>query len=211
MNSTSYNFFKFGKLILFLALFFCQFFSYGETDENSLFVPEILESPVSETTSLEVSEGEMGHPNLIKSSQLNVKGELFTTATVNAVSVIPLVLIALEFQTPVIMENKRLNWLAQIGGGAFLSGTTPYLSLDTGLRYDFQPSTTVSLTLGVGGFAPFLSGKSILSELMIRSILSVGWKLSNEVHLALNAGFAGTINFPAGFIGLSASIPLKKW
>ena len=207
------NSFKIGNLTLFLFLFLFQPFSYGET-ESSLSENQSSEQ---QTFSEELPREENNYSIQTKSSQLSLKGELLVGTSLFFFGIIPIIPISLEFETPTGMKNEKLSWLILAGGGITFPGMTPYLSLDVGLRYDFQP-LILSLTLGGGITSSFLESITDKEEtdyavspilIPIKWALSIGRKLQNETQIALTVGSFATIYSP--FLGLSASIPLKKW
>lgn len=179
--------------------------SYAES-KNSISEHQLSEQQISESPSQEILENNF--PDQAKASVLSVKGEVGTLFLDTLVASV-----LMEFHTPVYNENKQLKWLAQAGVGGITSGDMDsllsYFSFDTGLRYDFPFSTTVSLKGGVA--LPLADPTAIVWK----GILSVGQKITN-IHLALNAGISalspiGThVPLPV-FLSLSASIPLKKW
>ena len=209
---------------MFLGLFLYQFLSYGEIN-SSLSEEQAFEQETTETTSLEIIEGEKGTSHFLESSVLSLKGELLAAYfwLQGRGFIIP---ILLEFQTPFEMENERLKWLIQTGAGIsfnrkkdifVLPGVVDdrsskpsevsiskefYFLFDTGLRYDFQP-LTISLI-----FRGYITSSSY--DPIVKWALSVGWEFLDKKHIALTIG-SFYYSFYVPFLGLSASVPLKKW
>lgn len=113
----------------------------------------------------------------------------------------------LEFKTPFIKEDRNFSWLVQASGGTAFAPKIfdPYLSVHTGLKYDFGNVLT-SFTMGL-----------FYSELLKYQptyVFSLGFPLlSNKtlIELELNVGFLHKLGLgpvPIYFI-LSLTIPLK--
>lgn len=235
MKLNNYNFFKINKVIVFLGLFLYQFLSYGEID-SSLSGNQTFDQEMSEINSLETLEGEKNSSHFLESSLLSLKGESLAVTSLFFGGIKPMIPILLEFQTPVVIKSRQLKWLIQTGAGISFyknkrydfqgldnksskSSKTRiselvYFLFDTGLRYDFQP-LTISLTLG-GYITPASLMRKEKEYYIVNPILghtrwalSIGWGFLEGEHVALTAGsFAG---MSAPFLGLSASVPLKKW
>ena len=213
LNKT--NSFKIGNFTLFLFLFCFQSLSYGEA-ENPFSENQNSEQQTLETFSKELPKE--GNNHQTKSSQLSVKGKLLASTSLFFGKIIPIIPISLELETPAGMKNKKLSWLVLAGGGIrFDTITEPYFSLDVGLRYDLQP-LILSLTLGVGLTPSFLESINDKEEgiyaiwpilIPVKWALSIGNKFQNETQIALTVGSFATMYNP--FLGVSVSIPLKKW
>ena len=177
---------KFILLLFSLGLLLCHTVSYGELEGSS------LENQASE---LQFSET----LNSSKSSLLSLKLEL---AGGLIYSFFPL---WLEFQTPILMENKNLKWLIQAGVGTVyfpFTGFLPFFPIDTGLRYDFRPFT---FTLKGGAW---LIPHEKIGDFKVA--LAFGWNIANTVHLEFSFGLLSILN--AGpFVSLSASVPIQQW
>ena len=156
----------------------------------------------SESSFQETFESETGPSIPLESPLLSVKVELGGGLVYGFSSAL------LEFQTPVITQNKKLKWLIQAGAGGIVTpfaggGPWPYFPIDTGLRYNFQPFTT-SLRGGV----LFLLPEDI--EHSFTAALSLGWNISHRIHIELSAGL-DDIPHPDLSLSLSVSTPLKRW
>ena len=113
----------------------------------------------------------------------------------------------LEFQTPVITQNKKLKWLIQAGAGGVVTpfaagGPFPYFPIDTGLRYNFQP-----FTISLRGGVLFLLREN--TEHSFKGALSLGWNITNRIHIELSGGLDNIPHYPS--LSLSVSTPLKRW
>ena len=225
--------FKISCFILCLGLFFVPFFSYGQ-GEDFLSDLQVLEQEGSDVPSLESSEAadklsdseipslesseELGHiSNSVEKSVLSVKGGGLISAPVLLNQVIFIVPISLELQTP-FKNQENLKWLVQVGGGGLAdfwssdkSRFNFHASVDTGLRYDWQP-WIFSLTLGAY-VTPQTFSRS--TEWAIHPVLAhIKWALSAErkftnVYVGLTGGSFATIYTP--FLGVSVRYPLKTW
>ena len=187
---------------------------YGEPD-MILSENQASEQQMFETRKI-LPERKKELSNLSESSTLSLKGEV-------GIGLIhrffPLLA---EFQTPVIMKNKKMKWLIQAGGGLSImeNEKNSLFLIDTGFRYNFMKSLNASL---IG--RSFLTGDFVF----LKSALSIGWKPHDKIHIELNINvpvalisfsdksmvFFGFSDYPiSGLLitpSLSFSIPLKKW
>ena len=227
--------FKINHFILFFGLFFMSFVSYGQ-GEDLLSDLQALEQPDSEppslessekannvldseASSIESSEGVNNVPDSVGKSVLSVKGEglISTPRFLSMTPVAPV--ISLELQTP-FKTKENLKWLVQAGGGTNFSWNSskklylrPYLLVDAGLRYDFQP-WTVSLTLGGYLTSKTFSGEAEVERAVHPVLAHIKWALSverqiNKVYVGLTCGSFAIMYGP--FLGLSVRFPLETW
>lgn len=188
MKLTKSGVFKVGKSILLFKLCLSCFFSYAETTLSG--------SDSLETTSFTTSREE-DFSNPVGNSMLSLKGEVLAMTSVFFREIVPVVPISLEFQIP-FKGNKRLKWLVLTGGGVVFDKIDDndfylYFSLDTGLRYDFQPwafSLTAGGVITSDTFDIFEKGKIYAVHpvaTLIEWALSAGRDIAN-IHVALTVG-----------------------
>ena len=116
----------------------------------------------------------------------------------------------LEFQTPVLMNNKKLKWLIQAGAGGIVTVDPDfqfYVPVNTGFRYDLQP-----FTVALKGGTSFTTVQGNMKEFGKTASLSIGWNITNSDHIELSGGlFFFLKNYEMFFTSLSVSFPIKKW
>ena len=210
---------KMPLLFLGFGLVLYQMISHAETDKSSseiqtfeLQIPDVPETPAPEIPTQEIQESKKGSSSFLKSSLLSVK--------VDSGDSPDFVTLSLELQKPIIMENNRLKWLIQGGiGGTDSDKSDSYYYhyvIDTGLGYVFPFFTTiVSLKGGlIGVILPSREESDNTDVILPRVTLSLGWKISHDIHIVINSFYTilqVSPHFGVGNTGLSISFPIKRW